>query len=364
MSHVISLRRQHKENQEYRLYSNKFSVPIPSRREIMSNVSVGIIGLGAQAQNHLAVLSKDPRVRIAGVADAVEPIADYTASRYRCTSYKNYRSLIDSEELDAVYVVIPNVYHYEALKYALSKGLNIFCEKPMVINYGHARELLNAVEKAKVVFQVGHNRRFSPVYKKLKELVPSKIKPYMVIIKMVTGELQRPPWGADPKISGGHLYDTTLHMLDMARWLFGEVVEVTCRAKANVYTTILNDFWINLKHQSGLEVPIFSSGHASWIVPFERVEVIGDHCCAITEELNRISYTLGLDLPTQTEEFNYLPITSTWGVEEEDRFFVDAVTGKRNPPVTVDDGFKIIEIIEACYRSNDTGKAVSLPLNG
>jgi len=334
-----------------------------SNGEELLTVNVGIIGLGSQAQNHLSVLSRDNRVRIAGVADVVAPIAEYTAKRYNCANYKDYHDLIDRETLDAVYLVTPNVYHYETLKYALSKRLNVFCEKPMVINLDHARDLVNMVKTAGVVFQVGHNRRFSPVYKKLKELIVSNIKPYMVIIKMVTGELQRPAWGADPKISGGHLYDTTLHMLDMARWLFGEVAEVKCRAEANVYPTILNDFWITLKHRSGLEVPIFSSGHASWIIPFERVEVIGDHCCAITEELNRISYTLGLDQPTQTEEFHYLPMTSTWGVEEEDQLFIEAIMGKKNPPVTVEDGYKTIEIIEACYRANQTGKPVQLPLS-
>ena len=328
----------------------------------MLTVNVGVIGLGSQAQNHLSVLSRDKRVRIAAVADVVESIGEFTSKRYNCANYKDYHDLIDSEQLDAIYLVTPNVYHYETLKYAISKRLNIFCEKPMVINLNHARELVGLVKTAGVVFQVGHNRRFSPVYKILKELISSSIKPYMVIMKMVTGELQRPAWGADPKISGGHLYDTTLHMLDMARWLFGEVVEVRCRAEANVYPTILNDFWITLRHQSGLDVPIFSSGHASWIIPFERVEVIGDHCCAITEELNRISYTLGLDLPTQTQEFHYLPMTSTWGVEEEDQLFVEALTEKKNPPVTVEDGYKTIEIIEACYRANQTGKPVQLPL--
>lgn len=330
----------------------------------MSQINIGIVGLGAQAQNHLTVLSKDSRVRIAGVADIVDSLRESTAKRYGCNSYRSYQELIDSEKLNAIYVVTPNVYHYEALKYALSKRLNIFCEKPMVIELQHARDLVTAVKSSGVVFQVGHNRRFSLVYKKVKELLDSrKIKPYMVIMKMVTGELQRPAWGADPKISGGHLFDTTLHMLDLSRWLFGEVAEVTSRAEANVYPSILNDFWINFKHRSGLQVPIFSSGHASWIVPFERVEIIGDHATVITEELNRISYTLALDTPTQVEEFHYLPQTTTWGVEEEDRLFIDAIIGKKTPPVTVEDGYKAIELIEACYRATKSGKPVSLPLD-
>jgi len=322
-----------------------------------------MIGLGGQAQNHLSVLSKDRRVRIVGVADLIDTLARSTAEKYSCAHYKTYTDLIDSEKLDAVYVVTPNVFHYDILKYALSKGLNIFCEKPMVITLEHARDIRERVKKTKCVFQVGHNRRFSLVYKKMKELIETKqIKPYMAIMKLVTGELQRPAWGADQKISGGHLYDTPIHMFDLARWLFGEVAEVTCRGEANVYTNILNDFWITLKHQSGLEVPIFSSGHASWIIPFERVEVIGDHACVITEELNRVSYTLGLDLPTQVQEFHYLPPTTSWGVEEEDRLFVDAVIEETPPPVTVDDGYKTVEIIEALYRSAKIGKPVTLPL--
>jgi myo-inositol 2-dehydrogenase/D-chiro-inositol 1-dehydrogenase len=326
-------------------------------------INVGIIGLGTQAQNHLSVLSRDKRARIVGVADVVDTIAESTAKKYSCKSYKTYEDLIGSEKLDAVYIVTPNVYHYDALKYALSKRLNIFCEKPMVIKLEHARDLVDTVRSTGVLFQVGHNRRFSLVYKRVKELIESrKIKPYMVIMKMVTGELQRPAWGADAKISGGHLYDTTLHMLDMARWLFGEVKEVTCRAEANVYTSILNDFWINFKHESGLQVPIFSSGHASWIVPFERVEIIGDHASVITEEMNRVSYTLELDAPTQVEEFHYLPQTTSWGVDEEDRLFLDAITEKGKPPITVEDGYKVIELIEACYRSAQSGKTVQLPL--
>ena len=233
----------------------------------------------------------------------------------------------------------------------------------MVTQLSQASALVTKANDAGVVFQVGHNRRFAPVYKRLKQLLDSNsIKPYMVITKLVTGELQRPAWGADPKISGGHLFDTTIHMLDLLRWLFGDVEEVSCRAEANVYPTIENDFWINLKLSSGLQASIFSSGHASWMPPFERVEIIGDHACVITEELNRISYTLALDAPIQTEEFHHLPQTSTWGVEEEDHLFVDAVTLNKPPPVTVNVGFKAIELIEACYRSAHSNKPIELPL--
>ena len=332
-------------------------------RRCLELVKIGVVGLGAQAQNHLSVLAKDNRAQIVGVADVIPALRESTAKKYGCNPYASYKELLDSEKLDAVYVVTPNVYHYEALQYALSKHLNVFCEKPMVTQLRHAREIVDIVNDSKVVFQVGHNRRFAPVYKTLKQLVTSgRIKPYMVIMKLVTGELRRPAWGADPKISGGHLFDTPIHLFDLTRWLFGGISEVSCRGEANVYPTIENDFWINLYLESGLQVPVFTSGHASWITPFERVEVIGDHACAITEELNRISYTLALDAPTQTEEFYHLPQTVSWGVEEEDRLFLDSILQEKPPVVTVNDGFKTIEIIEALYQSARSGRPVKLPL--
>jgi myo-inositol 2-dehydrogenase/D-chiro-inositol 1-dehydrogenase len=82
----------------------------------------------------------------------------------------------------------------------------------------------------------------------------------------------------------------------------------------------------------------------------------------ITEEMNRVSYTLELDAPTQVEEFHYLAQTTSWGVEEEDKLFIDAITEKGRTPITVEDGYKVIELIEACYRSAQSGKTVQLPL--
>ena len=114
----------------------------------MTQISVGIVGLGAQAQNHLNVLSRDHRVRLSGVADILDPLAQSMAKKYGCNSYRTYQELIDSEKLNAVYVVTPNVFHYETLKYALSKKLNVFCEKPMVIKLEHARDLINSVESS------------------------------------------------------------------------------------------------------------------------------------------------------------------------------------------------------------------------
>jgi myo-inositol 2-dehydrogenase/D-chiro-inositol 1-dehydrogenase len=333
------------------------------RSQLTGKARIGIIGLGTQGQNHLAVLSEDKRAQIVAVCDPVKGLSDAAGKRYGANSHTDFRKLIEEEHLDAVFVVAPNAFHMEMLEFAIDQNLAIFCEKPMVITLQDAKKVSELVHQKRIKFQMGHNRRFSLVYKKTKELLEThRIKPYMVGIKMVTGEMIRPAWMTDPKIVGGFLYDTTIHMLDLTRWLFGEVSTVTCMAQSNIYKTQLDDFWITLTTTNGLMVPILSSGHASWLPPFERVEIIGDHSCIITEEMNRVGFCPGLDRETQVWEYYHLPMTTTWGVQEEDRLFVDTLLEDKPPVITVDDGFKSVELVEACYRSAAKGRQIKLPI--
>ena len=78
-------------------------------------------------------------------------------------------------------------------------------------------------KRSKRIFQVGHNRRFAPVYAELKQMLSSTHQPHSAHVKMNRGELLNPEWVGDPKITGGFLYETTIHMFDMLRFLFGEV---------------------------------------------------------------------------------------------------------------------------------------------
>ena len=73
----------------------------------MTQIKVWIVGLGAQAQNHLSVLSRDNKVVAAGVADIVEPIAQSVAKRCDCDSYRVCKEPIDSEKLEPIYSSLP-----------------------------------------------------------------------------------------------------------------------------------------------------------------------------------------------------------------------------------------------------------------
>jgi myo-inositol 2-dehydrogenase/D-chiro-inositol 1-dehydrogenase len=100
--------------------------------------------------------------------------------------------------------------------------------------------------------------------------------------------------------------------------------------------------------------------HASWHFPFERFEVYGMHSTYETFEMEKISFTNGLETRTTTYDFSLATMHEKWGYIEEDRLFVDALDGKAAAAVTADDGYNVVELIEACYRSAREGARVRL----
>lgn len=81
---------------------------------------------------------------------------------------------------------------------------------------------------------------------------------------------------------------------------------------------------------------------------------------AETFEMEKISFTNGLESRTTTYDFSLATMHEKWGYIEEDRLFVDALDGKAAAAVTADDGYNVVELIEACYRSAREGARVHL----
>jgi len=207
---------------------------------------------------------------------------------------------------------------------------------------------------------VGHNRRFAPVYKTLKAAIDrNELRPLSVHAKMNRGELVNPSWVWNAKLTGGFLYETPVHMFDLMTFFFGKVDWVEVAARAHEHGE-LDDFSILLSFQSGLQATMKTYAHASWHFPFERFEVYGMHSTYETFEMERISFTNGLETRTTTYDFALATMHEKWGYIEEDRLFVDALEGKSLAPVTADDGYNVVELIETCYRSAREGKRVHL----
>jgi myo-inositol 2-dehydrogenase/D-chiro-inositol 1-dehydrogenase len=106
-----------------------------------------------------------------------------------------------------------------------------------------------------------------------------------------------------------------------------------------------------LTFASGMSLAFAASAHATWLFPFERIEVFGDHRIAVTEELDRITFVDGLGEPAHTLDFTRLPLDERWGYTAEDRLFVDAACGTGPPPVAAGDALATAELVDRCFRA-------------
>lgn len=323
----------------------------------MDKIRVGIIGAGYIGGVHAAVLSaRDERVQVAKVHDIEPPRARQLARTSGATVADSADELIES--VDAVYITTLNTKHTELAVAAAAIGKHVFCEKPMATNMADALRVLEAARASQAVFQVGHNRRFAPVYAMLRHILLEESAPHSAHVKMNRGELINPAWVSEAATTGGFLYETTIHMFDMMRFLFGEVAELRAYGSQHEYGEV-DDFSVLLKFENGIHATLCSSADASWLFPFERVEVFCHHQTLVTREMESLIISEGLSGQHRTHSMNQLAKEEKWGYVQEDRAFVDAIVDGTEAAVTAQDGYKSVELVDACYRAVSTGERIN-----
>ena len=315
-------------------------------------IRIGFIGAGHIAGTHMRILGRDPRARVAAVYDV-------SADRARASGapvFESVDALLDA--VDAVYITLPNHLHAEHALRALDRAKHVFCEKPMTVTLDDARRVEQAAARAGTLFQVGHNRRFAPVYQKIKAVL-EEMPALSAGFKMNRGELENPPWTADDAVTGGYLFETPIHIFDMAAFLMGECVEIIAHAEKLVYNT-LDTFTALFRFASGRTATFISCAYTGWSFPFESVEVYGKHSTLRTEEMDRVCVARGLAAPVECSDYRHLPWEDRWGYSTEDRLFLDSIEQSKPAAVTAADGARAVRMALAIYESARTGAPVKL----
>lgn len=321
----------------------------------MSKLKIGFLGAGYIAGVHASILARDDRVKVAAIYDVKNRRAEQLAQTVGASVAHSVAEVLAT--CDIIYIATPNTQHTELAILAVEEQKQVFCEKPMATSITDARRVLKAAERADRLFQVGHNRRFAPVYAELKRMLSEKPRAHSAHVKMNRGELLNPEWVGDPNITGGFLYETTIHMFDMLRFLFGEVKSLQAIGSRHEYAEI-DDFSVLMVFESGLHATLASSADASWLFPFERVEVFCHHATIATREMESLIYSEGLEGKHTELSMHQLSKEEKWGYLQEDRAFIDSIVNGRPAAVTAFDGYKSVELVNAVYQSVKNGKPI------
>ena len=320
-------------------------------------IKIGIIGAGFIAGIHAGILARDERVRIAAVHDIVPERAQQLTLAYDAAAAATPDEVI--ERCDAVFITTPNTRHVPLATAAIDAGKHVFCEKPIATTITDAEAVFEKAQRGNAVFQIGHNRRFAPVYATLKRLLSDTHQPHSAHVKMNRGELLKPDWTGDPEVTGGFLYETPIHMFDMMRFLFGELESLHAIGSRHEYREI-EDFSVLLKFENGMHATLATAADASWLFPFERVEVFCHHATLVTREMETLICSSNIEGHFTSQSMQQTPREEKWGYVQEDRAFVDSIVNGLPAVVTAFDGLMSVEIANAVYESVRTGAPVRI----
>ncbi len=289
----------------------------------MDKTRIGLIGVGGIANRHLDILAGFEDVAVVAFADPDFSRAEQAAARFGARAFESHRAMLDAETLDAVYVCIPPFAHGEAERDLIARGIPFFVEKPITLDLGLAEELSAAIEAANLITGVGYHWRYLDTVEEARNLLQDN--PAQLLSGYWLDQTPPPQWWWKEDMSGGQMVEQATHIIDLARYLVGEVTQVYGSAgfkdrpefpglDVPVVTTA------SLTFQSGVIGNISSSCLLGWSHRI-GLNIFADRL-AIELTDHDIMVDVGAGRPVRHADGD--PV---W---REDRDFVDAVRGGEN----------------------------------
>ncbi len=130
-------------------------------------VKIGVLGAGHLGKIHIKLLKQIKAFDLVGFYDPDERVATETAQKLNIRKYSDMSELIAA--VDAVDIVTPTLSHYECAVLALKSSKHVFIEKPLTKTIEEAKSLIDLSREANVKVQVGHVERFNPAFVKVRE---------------------------------------------------------------------------------------------------------------------------------------------------------------------------------------------------
>lgn len=343
----------------------------------MKKLRVGIIGTGSIAQYaHIPNYQKIEGVELAAFCDIKPDTLKAAAEKFGVKkTYRDYRKMLAAESLDAVSVCTPNVVHAAPTIAALQAGAHVLCEKPIAMNPTEGRQMVAAARKAKRILMIGFSSRWGAEAQWLKRVVQSG-----ALGEIYYGEasyMRRrgiPGWGqfVEKKQSGGGpLIDIGVHVLDLALWLMGHPKPTSAFGSAYCKFGKRTDIvaawgqWDTKKftvEDFGVGLVRFANG-ATLLVKASWAANVGDERNGVMLMGTEAGLTTSPARVYREEQGTLvdsvpsgLPSVDTYN--EEIVQFVKAVRERRPSPVPGENGLMATAILDAIYKSAETGKEV------
>jgi predicted dehydrogenase len=268
------------------------------------------------------------------------------------------------DTFDGVVVASPPSFHVDQCISALQRGLPVLLEKPVSPDLSSALKLQAAAKETSTPLLLGYTWRWWPPLQKVKQLVDDQVVGELKFVKftMAAHLADWHPWEryqdffmANKTMGGGAILDES-HWLDLMLWFFGIPEKLFANVEKVSDLEIETDDNVDMLvfYHNGMRVSLHLDLYAR---PHEKsIQFVGEDGTLIWEP-NLIKIGKGMDPDWEVEEFNYDRNDMFVGVVEE---FLKILAGDDTQTCNIDDGIRVLELIEAARQSSSTEKVIKL----
>ncbi|WEK55958.1 MAG: Gfo/Idh/MocA family oxidoreductase [Candidatus Cohnella colombiensis] len=324
-------------------------------------MKIGMISFAhIHAESYAKALRRIEGVEFVGIMDEDSVRGRKYSELFGTLHFSNMDEFL-KQDMDAVIVTSENVHHKEHVLASAKAGKHVLCEKPISISITDAQEMIDVCKANHVVLQTAFPVRYNSSILRAKEMIGNGVLGDIIAVKGTNRGQCPGGWFVDVELSGGGaVLDHTVHVTDILRWFLGSEVRT-------VYAEIGNTFTNHLIDDSGIlsmefENGVFASLDCSWSRN-ATYPIWGD----ITLEIIGTKGTLSVDAFNQKLNVysNYLGYNhSFWGDDMDEeliRDFVNCIrSGKKEAPITGEDGLRAIEVAFAAYESSKKKSVIYL----
>lgn len=340
----------------------------------------GLVGCGWAGALRASAVARLPGFRLVAVSDQDAARARALADGHGGRAHPDWPSLVRRDDLDLVIVSTPPPGHAEICIAALESGKTVLCEKPLARTPAECREILEAAHRHDRLVATGFNYRFYPAIMKMREVLDSGLIGDLDHVRSYAGH----PGGGEfthawvhdvDVMGGGTLLDNGIHLVDLTRYVLGEVAEVQGYVTGNVwgFRGCEDNGFALLRSPTG-KVAALHASWSEWRGYRFALEVYGTRGCVRASYPPMMTEVVRMD-PAGAKSYRRRHLFPWFQVVERLRSprwtalesftrelaaLERARRGERTALALGLDGLRAVQIAHAVYRSSAQGAAVRL----
>ena len=341
---------------------------------------IGVVGTGNVGLIRVRALKRATGCELTAIADLDEDRARALARSSGIEVFRDYQDMLKSDRVDGVIVSTPPQLHEEMVIASLEAGKHVLCEKPLSNTVDSCRRMIEMSRTTGKTLATGFNHRYFPAVQLVKQALDDGVIGELDHVRAFAGHSGlsefSAPWMYDKKIvGGGTLMDNGSHLIDLVRYLLGEIDQVFGVATGNVWKLDRSeDNGFALMRSAQGKTASLQATWSEWKGYRFHLEAYGDKGMARAYYAPMMSMLITMDRPggRSHRKRNFYPWNiiqerlQGWQWTTENTFrqelgdFVRLCGGKQGTIADGFDGLRAVEIANAIYRSTEEKQDVVL----